>query len=261
MRSNLKDIFKIQRVLEEVGYFDISRVSQEIYDHCQKEDVPIDNVLERVLQNEPWEYIRGYTEFCNHRFNVNKNVLIPRVETEQLVEIALSIIDKERISKVVDIGTGSGCIIISIALACQNRKDIKYYGIDISKEAISIAKQNARENKSPEIYFKHSNLIDEIGVNDTTLLVANLPYIPSDIYSNLHESVKNYEPKLALEAGKDGLKYYTPLIDEIRERKSKPILLLEIDPSITKKLREYLNEDTLLIKDYRGFERFLLIRF
>lgn len=261
MSSNLKDIFKIQSVLGKAGYFDISRVSQEIYDHCQKKDVPIDNVLERVLQNEPWEYIRGYTEFYNHRFNVNKNVLIPRVETEQLVEIALSIIDKERISKVVDIGTGSGCIIISIALACQNRKDIKYYGIDISKEAISIAKQNARENKSPEIYFKHSNLIDEIGVNDTTLLVANLPYIPSDIYSNLHESVKNYEPKLALEAGKDGLKYYTPLIDEIRERKSKPILLLEIDPSITKKLREYLNEDTLLIKDYRGFERFLLIRF
>ncbi len=261
MNRNLKLVYSIQKVLEREGYFDISRISNEIYDYCDGDSNLVDGVLERIVKHEPWEYIRGYAEFCTHRFVVSQNTLIPRIETEQLVDIAVSIIAKKNISKVIDVGTGSGCIAISIALACKERNDIEYYAVDVSKEALDIAQYNARNNNCQEILFKQSNLIDDIQIDDSTLIVANLPYIPSKMYEELDESVKGYEPKLALEAGIDGVKYYIPLIDEIRRRKCMATLLIEIDPSITKKLREYLYEDTLLIKDYRNFDRFLLVRF
>lgn len=261
MSRNLKLIYNIQKTLDSEGYFDISRISNEIYDYCNGKSNLIEKVLKRIVVHEPWEYIRGYTEFCTHRFLVNQNTLIPRIETEQLVDIAVSIVARENISKVIDVGTGSGCIIISIALACKEKIGIEYCATDISKEALDLAQYNASNNDCSQILFKQSNLIDEIEIDNQTLIVANLPYIPSKIYENLDESVKNYEPKLALEAGEDGIKYYTQLIDEIRKRKCKVILLIEIDPSITKNLREYLYEDTLLIKDLRNLDRFLLIRF
>ena len=113
---NLKKLFQIQKTLEKAGYFDISRVANEIYSHSEENDIEIEDILKRIEKDEPWEYIRGYAEFRGINFLVTKDTLIPRIETEQIVDIALDLIKKKNIpySKIIDIGTGTGCIIISL---------------------------------------------------------------------------------------------------------------------------------------------------
>ncbi len=111
--NGFEDSFYIQEVLKESGYYDISRISKEIFDFSQVESVELELILDRIRQQEPWEYIRGYAYFRGERYIVNRNTLIPRIETEQLVDIAISLIKENSYSKVFDIGTGTGCIIIS----------------------------------------------------------------------------------------------------------------------------------------------------
>ncbi|MBP5204552.1 peptide chain release factor N(5)-glutamine methyltransferase [bacterium] len=257
--NDLKKIFQIQKVLQEAGYTDISRISNEIYDFCQETSTPLDTVLTRISKQEPWEYIRGYTEFCGNRIFVTKDTLIPRIETEQLVSMALDLINKEKFSTVIDVGTGSGCIIISIA------KQLKEYSpnliaLDISKEALEVAKNNAKKNNVEKLIdFRNSNLLENIEVKDkeNVLMVANLPYIPQNIYDNLDKSVKDYEPKTALLAGENGMLYYNQLFKQAKEMFSKATLLIEIDPSIKK---EGHLKDALIFQDIYGLDRFALIR-
>ena len=111
---DLKEIFRIERCLEASGYFDVSRIAREIYNFSLEKNISIESILERISTQEPWEYIQGFVEFRNRRFVVTKDTLIPRVESEQMVDIAVDLIGRKEIEKVIDIGTGSGCIIIYI---------------------------------------------------------------------------------------------------------------------------------------------------
>lgn len=258
MSKQIKDLFHIQKVLEESGYYDTNRISKEIYTYSTENNIPIENILERIKSQEPWEYIKGYTTFCNNKIIVNKNTLIPRIETEQLVEIAKNLIKKNNYKNIIDIGTGSGCIIISLAKIFREEK--AYIATDISKEALDIAQKNATLNNIKHINFTNTNLLENINIKDNTLIVANLPYIPENIYNNLDKSVKDFEPKNALVAGKDGMLYYNKLIKQIdgycNTHKIENIsLLIEIDPSI----KEHLPKDALITKDYRELERFALL--
>ena len=203
---DLKTLFYIQEVLKESGYYDISRISKEIFDFSQVESVELELILDRIRQQEPWEYIRGYAYFRGERYIVNRNTLIPRIETEQLVDIAISLIKENSYSKVFDIGTGTGCIIISLAKEIDNRENrISFIATDISTHALDIAKQNASNLKVKNINFKSENLINKFWLSNESLIIANLPYIPSKMYQELQPSVKDYEPKIALEGGRDGL--------------------------------------------------------
>lgn len=209
---DLKTLFYIQEVLKESGYYDISRISKEIFDFSQVESVELELILDRIRQQEPWEYIRGYAYFRGERYIVNRNTLIPRIETEQLVDIAISLIKENSYSKVFDIGTGTGCIIISLAKEIDNRENrISFIATDISTHALDIAKQNASNLKVKNINFKSENLINKFWLSNESLIIANLPYIPSKMYQELQPSVKDYEPKIALEGGRDGLSYYKKL--------------------------------------------------
>ena len=255
---NLKEIFRIQNVLKESGYFDISRIAKEIYEYSTLNNIPLDSILERISNQEPWEYIRGFTEFRGKNFLVTKDTLIPRIESEQLVDIAMELVEKENVKKVIDVGTGSGCLIISIAEEV-NKDDIEYIGVDISKEALKVAEKNDRKNK---VIFKQQDLINENDLEDSTLIVANLPYIPTGMYEKLERSVKDFEPKLALDGGEDGLKYYKRLVELITNSEKKILLLIEIEPSTLEDLKQYLEDTPIKIfRDYRSKERFVLLHF
>ena len=261
---DLKTLFYIQEVLKESGYYDISRISKEIFDFSQVESVELELILDRIRQQEPWEYIRGYAYFRGERYIVNRNTLIPRIETEQLVDIAISLIKENSYSKVFDIGTGTGCIIISLAKEIDNRENrISFVATDISTHALDIAKQNASNLKVKNINFKSENLINKFWLSNESLIIANLPYIPSKMYQELQPSVKDYEPKIALEGGRDGLSYYKKLFSIIEKSEKEVNLLIEIEPTTLSAFKKILENKQIkkIYKDYRGKKRFLLIHF
>ncbi len=261
---DLKTLFYIQEVLKESGYYDISRISKEIFDFSQVESVELELILDRIRQQEPWEYIRGYAYFRGERYIVNRNTLIPRIETEQLVDIAISLIKENSYSKVFDIGTGTGCIIISLAKEIENRGNkISFVATDISTPALDIAKQNASNLKVKNINFKSENLINKFWLSNESLIIANLPYIPSRMYQELEPSVKDYEPKIALEGGRDGLSYYKKLFSIIEKSEKEVDLLIEIEPTTLSAFKKILENKQIkkIYKDYRGKKRFLLIHF
>jgi len=276
---NLKELFHIQKTLEKAGYFDISRVGNEIYSYSEENDIEIENILKRIENDEPWEYIRGYAEFRGFNFLVTKDTLIPRIETEQIVDIALDLIEKKNIpySKIIDVGTGTGCIIISLYKELkENREKIKekeknrgkdeeytFLATDSSKKALDIAKENAQRNSIKDIFFVKKNLIDIEDLEDNALILANLPYIPTNMYMELDRSVKDFEPKKALDGGKDGLKYYKELLSIIQQSKKNIDLVVEIEPNTLKDFKKLLPKDTSLqvVKDFREKNRFLLLHF
>ena len=157
--------------------------------------------LQRRSQNEPIAYILGEKEFWSKKFLVNKGTLIPRPETELLVDKILKIYRDKKIS-ILDIGTGSGCIIISLLSSLKNSKGI---GIDISKNAIFTAEKNALKYKlSKRVKFINKSF-NNIFSKKFDLIVSNPPYIDSKDMKNLSDDIKRYEPRIALDGGNDGL--------------------------------------------------------
>ena len=158
-------------------------------------------LINRRKKNEPISYITGYKEFWNNNFKVDKNVLIPRPDTETIVEQVLSYLRLQSTKKILDIGTGSGCIIISIL---KERKKCKGVGIDISKNAIKLAKYNAKiQHIKNRIKFFHSD-IDNFFTGKYDLIISNPPYIKQHEINSLDKDIKNYEPRVALNGGIDG---------------------------------------------------------
>lgn len=222
-------------------------------------------LIKKRMAGEPIAYLTGAKEFYGFKFNVNKNVLIPRPETELMVDEAIKIAHKKNIMAFLDVGTGSGCIIISLAkiLGCC----FKYYGFDISAKAVLTARKNARMQEVEFVKFTTSNLLKKFKKcnipKNGVFILANLPYLtPKQIKKS--KSIKN-EPKLALLAGKDGLKYYKTLFKQINILKLKNFhLLIEIDPAqknkISSLIKKSLPETNFIIKkDLRGHSRMVMI--
>jgi len=158
--------------------------------------------IERRKKNEPIAYIIGYKEFWKNKFKVNNNVLIPRPDSETLIEQILNEISVNSKKKILDIGTGSGCIIISIL---NERKKCIGAGIDISKNAIKLAKYNAKiQHLKNRIKFFNTN-IDNFNLDKYDFIVSNPPYIKFNEIDGLDRDVRYYEPKIALSGGIDGL--------------------------------------------------------
>jgi release factor glutamine methyltransferase len=259
--NNLKEIFQIQKVLKDNGYFDISRISNEIYQYCKRNTIPIQDVLEKIKQGHPWEHISGIVKFCGNDIFVTKDTLIPRIETEQIVDIALDIINEDSsVQEIVDVGCGSACIIISIA---KEKSNLQFLATDISKEALVVAKKNVKANGLEGlISLKERNLLGFKEISSNSLIIANLPYIPTKMYENLDSSVKDFEPRLALDGKDDGLFYYKELIANIEEGKESNIyLLIEIEPSTLSDLQKYTDRIARVYKDFRGKNRFVLLHF
>ena len=159
------------------------------------------NFIDRRKKNEPVAYITGYKEFWKNKFKVDKNVLIPRPDTEVIVEQVLDHLNINSSKKILDIGTGSGCILLSIL---KERKKCAGVGVDISKNAIKLAKYNAKiQHIKNRIKFLNSD-IDNFYGGKYDLIVSNPPYVKLHKINSLDRDIKSFEPKVALNGGVDG---------------------------------------------------------
>lgn len=172
-------------------------------------------IVARRLLGEPLQYILGETEFMGLKFKVNELVLIPRQDTETLVETVIEKINdkKDRKLRVLDIGTGSGCIGISIAKFCDNAEVTL---LDYSDAILEIAKENADIN-GVDVNIQKCDILEEIPEGKYDVIVSNPPYIETDTIFSLDNIVSSYEPVEALDGGFDGLMFYQRIADELAE--------------------------------------------
>ncbi|MBN1915379.1 peptide chain release factor N(5)-glutamine methyltransferase [Candidatus Dojkabacteria bacterium] len=236
----------------------------------------LSELIKRRLSQEPLAYILGKKEFFGLDFKVNKNVLIPRPETEHLVEEAVKAIigirdnQPDRVIKIHELATGSGAIIVSLAHELVSRryeKNLEFEASDISEEAMKVARENAKKllKENNHILFRQIDILKtEINIS-ADILISNPPYIPSTKIAQLDKTIRNFEPWLALDGGNDGLEYYHAIFGHI-QRTRPGIVLLEIESTNTEKIRKTA-KDTLknysvdTIKDLAGKDRILKLNY
>ncbi|MBQ7469280.1 MAG: peptide chain release factor N(5)-glutamine methyltransferase [Pseudobutyrivibrio sp.] len=164
--------------------------------------------LSRRGSHIPLQHITGEQDFMGLTFRVNEHVLIPRQDTETLVEQALKVIPEK--SRNLDLCTGSGCVIISLVVL---GKELTGVGVDISDEALAVAKDNGARLAGDRVEFIHSDLFDSVA-GKYNCIVSNPPYIPSQVIEELEPEVKDHEPRLALDGTEDGLLFYRKITEK-----------------------------------------------
>lgn len=215
---------------------------------------------ERLCKGEPIDYVIGFKEFHNLNLIVDSRVLIPRPETEELVETLIEEYGRQN-KNFADIGTGSGAIALSLALAFP---DSKIYATDISEKALEVAKLNAFKNNINNVIFLSGKGLTPIRtyMDEIDIIVSNPPYIKSEYIKNLEPKVKNYEPITALDGGVDGIEFFRDLFEALPSGKT---FYFEIasynEPLLTKlaleKLPNYILEFS---NDSRGALRYAILR-
>lgn len=219
----------------------------------QKAQAVYEAFLKRRSGRMPLQYITGEQEFMGLPFHVNPHVLIPRQDTEVLVEEALKRIRPGM--AVLDLCTGSGCIIISI---CKNCSDICAVAGDISQEALAVARENAKTN-GVQVQFVQSDLLERIG-GSFDVIVSNPPYIPTGELSGLMPEVRDFEPRRALDGDADGLFFYKRIVkDGKRHLKPGGVLLFETGcdqgQTVPDLMRQSGYQDVEVIRDLAGLDR------
>jgi release factor glutamine methyltransferase len=219
--------------------------------------------IARRLRHEPIQYITRQQEFYGLTLNVTPAVLIPRPETESLVEAVLKLLPNDRPLKIADVGTGSGAIAIALATYLPQAE---ITAVDISSDALAVAKAKAREHSvANQIRFLKSDLLDALDPSAATLdaIVSNPPYIPETDRVSLHPQVREYEPAIALFAGKSGLGIYRRLIPQAHKSlKPNGLLALEIGHGQKNELAVLLDSwgDVSFLEDLQQIPRVALAR-
>lgn len=246
-------------------------ISEEEYEKYVK-------LLERRLNREPLQHITGSQQFMGLEFCVNEHVLIPRQDTELLVEMAMRAVEKCRQSKfgcvnreqskghiakedmfenadytttdkitILDMCTGSGCIAISLAKLCDN---VQVTAADISLNALKVARENAKINQV-DVSFVHTDLFENIE-GSFDLIVSNPPYIPTKVINTLETEVKDHEPLLALDGNEDGLEFYEKISGEAFEYLNENgYLLFEIGHDQRERVSSILRKKSSCVKVYK----------
>ena len=259
MSLPLKELITIgQNQLKEAGIMDSARDAKDLYCFLDKldavglmmhwQDVLPDNtceayfeLIERRASGEPIQYITGVQEFMGLTFNVNPNVLIPRQDTETMVEDALevlqkgtlrgeSFVEKPNFKDVLDLCTGSGAIGVSIAKLNGN---VKVTCSDLSEKALETAKGNAIANGLKSVKFEQGDLFapfcGKLGKKKFDFIISNPPYIESEVIPTLQTEVKDHEPMMALDGGVDGLDFYRQIaLEAPNHLKKGGVLMMEI---------------------------------
>ena len=217
-------------------------------------------LVENRSKGKPIAYITGVKEFWKYQFNITRDVLIPRPDTEIIVEQILKLTLNKSKLRALDIGVGSGCILLSIL---EEKKDFLGVGIDVSKQAIEICKINAGKLGLFNRVKLYKSNVDKFNYGKYDLIVSNPPYINKIDYNNLSKEVIHYEPKLALDGGLDGLSEIRNVINkssELIKRNGK--LFLEIAHDQKRKVTKILlNKGFFInkvIKDYAGNDRCII---
>lgn len=237
----------------------VCRIDRSFYYMHMEDDLTEEQIseyeiaLKKRAEHIPLQYIVGETEFMGLKFKVNSSVLIPRQDTETLVEEALKTV-KPGMS-VLDLCTGSGCIIVSIM---HNVPDLEGYAIDISKQALNVAKENAKLN-GVSVNFERSDLLDNV-TDKFDVIVSNPPYIPTGEIVKLMPEVCSFEPMEALDGKEDGLYFYRKIVSSCKEYlKEHGQILFEIGYDQGEAVRNLLKEagfkDIRVIKDLAHNDR------
>lgn len=220
----------------------------------------LSSLVNKRKKGMPIAYLLGYKYFCNLKFKVTQDVLIPRPETEWLVNESLKLIKVG--SKILEVGTGSGCIAISIRKNTLSERT-HIWASDISSKALKIAKYNAK-NLMAKVKFYQSDLLKNVP-SQFDIIIANLPYVPATDYKKLKNNLR-YEPKSAITDGTNDFKIYKRFFSEVAKHlKPNATILLEIDPNATSFLKTYCKKylptrQIAFFKDLKGLVRYAKIR-
>jgi len=215
------------------------------------------SLLTRRVNHEPLQYIEEYVPFYSISLKVDERCLIPRPETEFLIELIKDNIKSS--NKILDVGTGSGCIALMMKSLFP---ESEVTGIDVSEDAIELAKENAKLNSLDVSFFK-SNLLENVQEKDYDLVIANLPYIPTENLNELDREVIDYEPLTALNGGVDGLEVISKLIKQIEDKQYENInLFLEIDSRKSADTLKLLNDwdEVKLLQDLAEKDRYVFAK-
>ncbi|MBT4277495.1 peptide chain release factor N(5)-glutamine methyltransferase [Candidatus Falkowbacteria bacterium] len=236
----------------------------------QNQQKTIDKLIKQRSKNIPVAQITKEKEFYKLKFFVNKNILVPRPETELIVEEAIHVIRSTQHATLIDIGTGSGAVIIALAKNIQNSE---FFASDISEKALYVARKNARLHKvNKKIKFLKGNLLEPIIKNKklankarSYVITANLPYLTPTQFKE--EKSIQAEPKKALISGNDGLKDYRKFFKQLKKltNHSQATIIIEFDPSQTNKLKKIIKQNfpkakTQTKKDLSGLNRVMVIK-
>lgn len=229
--------------------------------------IAVSSVIKRRISGEPLQYIFGKTEFMGLEFKVTQDVLIPRQETEILVEEVIKLVESLGPAvcntEVLDMGTGSGCIAISLAKLLPQ---IKMHAVDISTKALKVAQGNARTNRV-DVNFILSDLFNSCALkpNGYDIIISNPPYIPSAEIDNLEAEVK-CQPAIALDGGQDGLDFYRRIIcDSHSYLRQNGFLIMEIGFNQIEAIKNIFMYSpnfkiTEVTKDYSQIERIIVAK-
>lgn len=227
----------------------------------QTEKTWLEEVLSRLKKSEPVQYVLGFAYFIGNRYVVNKDVLIPRPETEELLELVYKKSERGSFTAI-DIGTGSGCIAVELS---KKYPKARVYAVDVSERALAVASENSK-NQNVQINFVSDDILHPAMEKYPTfdLIVSNPPYIASEEKEFMHANVLNFEPHLALFAS-NPLEFYEAIVRFAEKKlKSDGKIFLEINPVYAESTLEIYQRtgfsDIELVKDITGKQRFLFCR-
>lgn len=222
--------------------------------------IRLDEVTQRLLKHEPWQYIGGYADFYGLKFKVNPSVLIPRPETEELVFVALDFIKHNDVKSVLDIGTGSGIIPITIGIKAQ--QPLTLLAIDVSTDALRLAHENA-ETHDVFVEFAALDFLDRSQWADlpkVDVIISNPPYIGKKEKPEMSANVLDYEPHIALFVKDDEMEFYEAIATFVAEYQDEGcFVLVEINEKYSQNVAETFTNHGLqhvaIIKDMQGKDR------
>jgi len=254
----------LQHVLEQDHSYLIAQSDQPL---SLIQERQYQELMQRAANKEPIPYLIGSAPFCGRDFDVNSDVLIPRPETELLVETGLSWVKKTMRSPgnlfIIDVGTGSGCIAITLALGLPGAHVI---GMDQSLAALKVAHENATKHDAGQVQFRQGELLEPVrGKPD--LIVANLPYVADQEWTELDDGVKLHEPDVALRGGPDGLRLIRRLLVQATKQLAPGgAIFLEIGwkqgPAVQRLAKSnFPAADISVLPDYAGHDRIVGITY
>jgi len=217
-------------------------------------------MVERGKKRRPLQHLLGTEEFFGYEFIVNENVLSPRPETELLVENCINLLKGRDELRILDLGTGSGAIAITLG---KELPESKVLGVDLSPEALKVAKANKEKNSVKNVKFIESDMFTNVKYDKFDLIISNPPYIPESEYETLMPEVKVYEPKMALTAPNEGYYYYDLISREApKYLKNSGILAFEVGYNQGETVKKYMEnagfKKVELVKDYENIERMVI---
>lgn len=257
----------VERMLEKV--LNLKRI--ELYlnpkrEVSKEEEAGFKQMLDRRLACEPLQYILGETEFYGLKFKTDRRALIPRPETEFVVQSALKYIGGQTGLRLLDLGCGCGAIIIAIAVHSPRQM---YWASDVSTDAVELARENATLNDiRDKIDFRTGSIFNPFKTDNLSfnLVLSNPPYIKSGEFELLHEQIRRFEPQRALMAGPDGLDFIRDMIAEAPDYlEAEGHLIFEVGLGQAELIREIISNQSAFeyiesVVDYRGVKRVVVLK-